>query len=187
MEQLGCRSVTEFEMGFQKLPPKIVNYQDYKSFDTEGFKNTIFCILNKHFHYKRKYLRANKVPFMIKELRKAMMKRPKLRNKFFKSKTFSDRKAYTSQRNFSLTGKQYVITQFFSDGKAYTSQHNFSLTGKYMRHNAIFLKGYQEKTKELRHNAIFLKGYQEKTKEFILIITVELVRVNSQLLYLQTT
>ena len=170
MEQLGCRSVTEFEMGFQKLPPKIVNYQDYKSFDTEGFKNTIFCILNKHFHYKRKYLRANKVPFMIKELRKVMMKRPKLRNKFFKSKTFSDRKAYTSQRNFSLTGKQYVITQFFSDGKAYTSQHNFSLTGKYMRHNAIFLK-----------------GYQEKTKEFILIITVELVRVNSQLLYLQTT
>lgn len=39
----------------------------------------------------------------------------------------------------------------------------------------------------MRHNAIFLKGYQEKTKEFILIITVELVRVNSQLLYLQTT
>lgn len=86
-------------MGFQKLPPKIVNYQDYKSFDTEGFKNTIFCILNKHFHYKRKYLRANKVPFMIKELRKVMMKRPKLRNKFLEFKTFPDWKTFTSQRN----------------------------------------------------------------------------------------
>ena len=82
-------------MDFQKLPPKIVNYQDYKNFDTEGFKNAIFWILNKHVPYKRKYLRANKVLFMIKELHKAMMKRPKQRNKFLynKSKNFSDRKA----------------------------------------------------------------------------------------------
>ena len=26
-------TVNEFKMGFQKLPPKIVNYRDYKSFD----------------------------------------------------------------------------------------------------------------------------------------------------------
>ena len=28
-------TVIEFKMGFQKLPPKIVNYQDYKNFDNE--------------------------------------------------------------------------------------------------------------------------------------------------------
>ena len=58
-------TVTEFQMGFQKLRPKIGNYQDYKKFDNgkfrsdiskfdfgpsdvEGFKNTIFGIFNKH-------------------------------------------------------------------------------------------------------------------------------------------
>ena len=38
---------------------------------------------------------------MTKELHKAIMKRFKLRNKFLKSKTFSDRKVYTSQSKFS--------------------------------------------------------------------------------------
>ena len=58
-------TLTEFKMGFQKLPPKVVNYWDYKNFDNEktsldiskfgfgasdleGFKNTIFCIFNKY-------------------------------------------------------------------------------------------------------------------------------------------
>ena len=88
-------------MGFHKLPPKIVNYWDYKKFDNknfrldiskfdfrasdlEGFKNTIFRIFNKHAPIKRKYIRANEASFMIKELQKAIVKRYKLRNKFLK-------------------------------------------------------------------------------------------------------
>ena len=110
-------NVTEFKMGFQKLPPKIVNYRDYKNFhnekfrsniskfdfdasDLEGFKNTIFCIFSYHAPIKKIYIRAKEAPFMTKELHKAIMKRSKVRNKFLKSKTLSDRKAYTSQRNF---------------------------------------------------------------------------------------
>ena len=59
-----------FTIGFQKLPPNIVNYQDYKNFDNqkfrsyiskfdfdasdlERFKNTIFCIFNKHAPIKK--------------------------------------------------------------------------------------------------------------------------------------
>ena len=104
-------------MGFQKLPTKIVNYQDYKNFDNEkfrsdipksdfdasdleGFRNIIFCIFNKHAPIKRKYILANEAPFMTKKFHKAIMKRSKLRNKFFKSKIFSDRKPYTLQSNF---------------------------------------------------------------------------------------
>ena len=34
-------TVTKFKMGFQKLPPKIVNYQDYKNFDNEKFRSDI--------------------------------------------------------------------------------------------------------------------------------------------------
>ena len=64
-------TVTKFKKGFQKLSPKIVNYRDYKNFDyekfrvdisefdfgasdLEGFRNTIFCIFNKHAPIKRK-------------------------------------------------------------------------------------------------------------------------------------
>ena len=58
-------TVTKFKMGSKKLPPKKVNYWDYKNFgnekfssdiskfdfgasDLEGFKITIFCIFKKH-------------------------------------------------------------------------------------------------------------------------------------------
>ena len=80
-------TVTEFKMGFQKLPMKIVKKKkknfynekfrsdiskfDFGASDLEGFKNTIFCIFNKHTPFKRKYIRPNEVPFMIKELHKA--------------------------------------------------------------------------------------------------------------------
>ena len=55
--------------------------------------------LDKHAPIKRKYIRANEAPFMVKDLHKAIMKRSKLRNKFLKSRNLSDRKNYTSQRN----------------------------------------------------------------------------------------
>ena len=59
----------------------------------------VFHIFNKHAPIKRKYIRANEAPFMTKDLHKAIMKRSKLRNKFLKSKSLSDRKNYTSQTN----------------------------------------------------------------------------------------
>ena len=103
-------------MCFQKLPPIIVKYQNYKYFDKEtfradiykfdyrasdleGFKNRIFCIFHENSASKRKYIRANEAPFMTKELHKTIMKISERRDTFLKSKTFSDTKAYTSQRN----------------------------------------------------------------------------------------
>ena len=87
------------KMNFQQQKPKIIAYHDYKKFDNNAFchdiekcnfntadlktfKETVFCIFNKHALMKRKYVRANKAPFMIKELHKAIMKRSRLRNKF---------------------------------------------------------------------------------------------------------
>ena len=108
--------VTELKMGFQKLKPHIVAYRDYKLFDNEKFrsdvencvsetnlkcfKETVFCIFNKHAPIKRKYVRANKALFMTKELHKAIMKRSRLRNKFLKTKSITDRKNYNVQRNY---------------------------------------------------------------------------------------
>ena len=89
-------TITEFKMGYQKLPPKTVNYRDYrdyKNFDIEklrpdiskfdfgasaGFKSTIFSILNKHVPIKRKYIREKEAPLISKELHKAIVHRSKL-------------------------------------------------------------------------------------------------------------
>ena len=58
--------------------------------DLDGFMKGVFHIFNKHAPIKRNHIRANEAPFM---------KRSKLRNKFLKSRSLSDRKNYTSQRN----------------------------------------------------------------------------------------
>ena len=76
--------VTELKMGFQKLKPHIAAYRDSKHFDNEKFrsdiqncaseknlkyfKETVFCIFNRHAPIKRKYVRANEAPFMTNEL-----------------------------------------------------------------------------------------------------------------------
>ena len=44
-------------------------------------------VLNTHAPIKRKLLRANHVPYMTKALRKAIMKRSELENKYVKNKT----------------------------------------------------------------------------------------------------
>ena len=84
--------VTQLKMGFQKKLPKIITYYDYKKFDNakfcddvnnftfdrfdvSNFKETIFNIFDKHAPIKQKYLRANDIPFMTKELHRKFMKR----------------------------------------------------------------------------------------------------------------
>ena len=115
LSDLHLLTVTEFKMGFQNLPSKTVNYRDYKNFDNEKFRSDIskFFLMLVIWKVSRiqssvflinmpllKYIRENEALFMTKELHKAIMKRSKLRNNFLKSKTFSNSKAYTSQRNF---------------------------------------------------------------------------------------
>ena len=109
-------TVTEFEMSFQKLQLKIINYRDYKNFDNEkfrsdiwkinlnttnleGFMKTVFRIFNKHAPIKRKYNRTNEAPFMNKDLHKAITKISKLRNNFLKLRTLPCRKKHKSERN----------------------------------------------------------------------------------------
>ena len=61
-----------------------------------------FSVFLISFHLLKEniFIRVKESPFMTKELHKAIVKRYKLRNKFFKSKWFSDRKTYTSRHNF---------------------------------------------------------------------------------------
>ena len=90
-------TVTLFNVDFQKLPLKIVNYRDCKivanekfradiykfdfgASDLESFKNIIFCICSKQTSIKTKYIQANEVLFMTKGLYKAIIKRSKHKN-----------------------------------------------------------------------------------------------------------
>ena len=64
------------------------------------FKGNYFCVFSKHAPIKRKYVRAHEAPFTTKELHKAIMKRFRLRNKFLKAKSITDRNNYNIQRNY---------------------------------------------------------------------------------------
>ena len=87
-------------MSFQKCKPHIITYRNYKNYDNDVFrseiqtfcflnktglgffKESIFCIFNKHAPIRKKYVRAKEAPFMTKELHNAIMKRSSYRNKF---------------------------------------------------------------------------------------------------------
>ena len=56
--------------------------------------------LNRHALMKKKFVRANEVPFMIKVLRKAVMKRSELESKYLKNKSHQNMKIYKTQKNF---------------------------------------------------------------------------------------
>ena len=100
--------LTAIRGGFVKRGPRIKIYRDYKSykpdifihdilanllprlpqrFDYSSFEELINSILEKHIPIKKKYVRAIDGAFMNKELRKAIMHRSKLRNRYNKNKT----------------------------------------------------------------------------------------------------
>ena len=49
-------------------------------------------MFNKYDPIKKKYIRGNEAPFMTKILHKEIMKSSRLRNKYLKSKSLTDRK-----------------------------------------------------------------------------------------------
>ena len=56
--------------------------------------------LNRHVPMKKKFIIANEVPYMAKALRKSVMKRSELENKYLKNKNHQNMKIYKKQKNF---------------------------------------------------------------------------------------
>ena len=63
----------------------------------------------------KKYIRANNSPFVNKSIKKAIMNRTRLRNKYFKHKTFEKKLAYTKQRNYCLSLIRKAKTEYFGN------------------------------------------------------------------------
>ena len=96
--------LTMLRTTFQQKEPKCFIYRNYKNFIFQNFKsdlqealqsckgsydafdNYFTSILNKHAPKKKKVLRGNEKPHMNKNLRRAIMKRSKLKNKANKTK-----------------------------------------------------------------------------------------------------
>ena len=107
---------------YKKQKPNIVTYWNYKHFSNEAFmldvKNSIIQMtsenndlecdrfktaldeaIQRRAPIKKRFVRANQVPFINKNINKEIMKRSRLRNKFLNTKSDIDRKAYNKQRN----------------------------------------------------------------------------------------
>ena len=115
MSHFHTMILTALNGGFAKRSPRIKICQDYKFYnpdslfhdivtkvlprlphklDYSSFEEPITSILEKYIPIKKKYLRANDGAFMAKELRKAIMHRSKLRNRYNKKQTVDNFNAY---------------------------------------------------------------------------------------------
>ena len=128
--------VTVLKMFYKKQKPKIIQCRDYRTFNEQLFRieldkelakidlnnaelaefhNEFLSVLNKHAPIKYKYIRANNSSYMTKSLRKEIMLRSRLRNKFLKTKTEESKQLYNKQRNLCVTLLRKAKRSYFSE------------------------------------------------------------------------
>ena len=87
---------------------------DFSYTDCGNFIKTFLTVLDKHAPIRKKYLRANHPNFVTKHLKKAIMKRSKLRNDYLKDRNDASQSAYRKQRNLCVTLLRKSRKQYFS-------------------------------------------------------------------------
>ena len=111
--------VTVLKTTFPKAKPKILLYRDYSKFvennfrdelrtkiqytrvcGYESFEHIFLSVLNKHAPYKKKSIRANQKPYVTKQLRKAIMRRSYLENRFYKCRSVETERTFKTQKNY---------------------------------------------------------------------------------------
>merc|ERR1712015_143827 len=110
--------VTVMRTTFQKAQPNTVHYRDYSKYDKiafgrdvqnrlenqpsryDAFEKSFLEALDIHAPQKSRLARANQKPYVSKIMRKSIMRRSQLQNKFFKSGTVENRIALKRQKNY---------------------------------------------------------------------------------------
>ena len=118
---------------YEKLPRKIIHYRKWKYFDVTSFKQELSyhldcnvdnyaqferiftTILDKHAPIKTKFLRGNNKQHLTKDLRKAIMKRSKLKNIANKTKDPEDIACYKKQRNLVVNMNRQAKKSYFTE------------------------------------------------------------------------
>ena len=104
---------------FDKNKPCEILSRDYKNLNSESFnedlqniisttqintckqfEDTFLSVLNMHAPLKKKLLRANHSQYVIKALRKAILRKSKVEKTYFKKQTYESLKAYKKQKNY---------------------------------------------------------------------------------------
>ena len=83
----------------------------------ENFEKTLANVLDTHARRKTKVLRGNHKPHVDKNLRKAIMKRSKLKNKAKITKLYDDIVKYKKQRNLVVKLNRDSKLRFFDNIK----------------------------------------------------------------------
>ena len=141
--------LTVLKNKFVKLKPKEIKYRCYRTINREIFRfelnsslsgvssleefdDTYLRILNKHAPIKTKTVRINQAPYMTKTLRKAIMRRSALKNKFYKDKTPTAERMYKKQKNFCSRLYKKERRKFYNnlDIKKFTDNKMFWKTVK---------------------------------------------------------
>ena len=138
---------------FQKQKPKVIKYRNYKKSDNkqfrndllnellsknvqikhlDSFKSTAQYIFDRHAPLKAKQVRCNQATFVNKDLRKAIMTRSRLLNRFRQDRTMSSHVAYKKQRNICVKLLRKNKKYFFNnlDVKCVTDNKKFWKTVK---------------------------------------------------------
>ena len=144
-------AVTVMKTTFPKAKPKVIQYRDYKNFVLENvrmelrirlqnevidnyakFEEIFLEILDKHAPLKKKVLRANDKPYMTKTLRKAIMRRSALQNRYYRDRLPETKKAYKKQRNYTNKLLKKEKKRYFSNINMnnYTDNKKFWYTVK---------------------------------------------------------
>ena len=111
--------ITVLKTTFPKSQPKVITYRDFSNYvksdfetkldeelkanevqDLDSFNEIFHGVLNTQAPFKKKVVRANQKPYVTKRLRKAIMKRSHLENKFYKCRTEENSKALKKQKNY---------------------------------------------------------------------------------------
>ena len=96
------------------------------------FEQIFLMVLEKHAPVKQRVVRANDKPFMTKVLRKAIMRRSFLKNKYQKLKSEEANRAFKKQKNYTnrLLKKETIKYWGNLDLKNYTDNKKFFDTMK---------------------------------------------------------
>ena len=147
-------TVTVLKTFFMKQEPKIIKYRDFSKFNNQAFRDELYGelylnntlknisfdnfqnisanIFERHAPIKEKYIRNNQSHFITKDIRKAIMTRTRLKNKFRKEDTEENKKAYNKQRNYCLKLVRKTKKDFYNnlDVKKITDNKQFWKTVK---------------------------------------------------------
>ena len=94
---------------------KELSLSNLQNGDFDRFKFIVNNLLESHAPMKEKYIRRNQAPFMNKSVRKAIMVRTKLLNKFRKENSFINELEYKRQRNFCTTLIKKTKRNFYNN------------------------------------------------------------------------